>query len=178
MADKSGREGLTVGFEPVPETFQYLSENANFAKRNSLRIDARRLAVSSKPGKVAIKRRTHSTLHEVEELHAGHDEEGAREWVSATTLDEVINDIDRDIVKLLKVDVEGHELAVVSGAERSLRESRFRNIVVEVTPGPHAIEIQRRLEKVSSHPLCWLDDAWRSISLADLPRRTDVWFRV
>lgn len=40
-----------------------------------------------------------------------------------------------DIIDLLKIDVEGHELSVLRGAERMLRERRIMGVVYEI--GPH-----------------------------------------
>ena len=46
-----------------------------------------------------------------------------------TTLDELVGD---DIPMLIKIDVEGHELAVLRGAERTLSSRRLQAVVMEI----------------------------------------------
>ena len=52
--------------------------------------------------------------------------------VPVTTLDDVLEGLGR--VDILKIDVEGHELKVLEGGLRSLRNKKIKNILFESNP--------------------------------------------
>lgn len=100
-----------IAFEPNPRTFRVLELNAELADnvvcvRKGL-SDAERTAYMATPaGNVGH-------AHVVETQSAG----GLA--IELTTLDQAIRDTEQ--VRLIKVDVEGHELAVLRGAQATIR---------------------------------------------------------
>jgi len=52
------------------------------------------------------------------------------------TLDDLCYSYDRDFPSHIKVDVDGHEHAVVDGAHRVLRDPRLQTVLLEITEKP------------------------------------------
>jgi FkbM family methyltransferase len=72
----------------------------------------------------------HASLHHgvIERIHKG---ESIQHVVNVTTLDQFAAHHGVDLIHLLKIDTEGHELEVLKGASNLLRERRIRAIQFE-----------------------------------------------
>lgn len=172
LAQLVGPFGEVLAFEPVPENFAVLKQNAELAAQRGLRIQTIQAAVSSQPGELKIIRQQWSTYHQVAAIDK--DAPGV-ERIPAVTLDDVISRLPADrSVSLLKVDVEGHELPVVIGLQRSLAANRVRRLVIEITPGPDSVQIEKILKAHAKRIQVWSEGRWRDHSLAALKDRTDV----
>lgn len=128
LADLVGPTGRVHAFEPHPGNFQALQHNtrelANVTITNSAIADSassRRLHFSSNTGR-------HS-LFSTEFNDAGRVAE-----VATTTLDTYWEDIGRPDVALIKVDVEGAEPLVISGARRLLEGNTGVRLITEYYP--------------------------------------------
>lgn len=132
-----------VAFEPVPLAFERLRENAA-ANLPNCSIETVNLALGSRSGSLVMTTAFGTGNHVV----TGGDREGSV-VVEATTLDEFV----RSSVYpgFLKIDVEGHELEVLSGASEVLASPRLQGLLVE-TFRPHNWEqpMLRQLEKLLS----------------------------
>jgi FkbM family methyltransferase len=115
-------------FEPDPATYKTLTE------RLGSRARCHPLALSDVPG--AARLFTHPEGSAVASLHpdaltnAGISATHSTE-VEVDTLDRVAERLGINRIELLKVDVEGHELAVLRGAARLLAEARVEVIQFE-----------------------------------------------
>lgn len=173
MAKQVGETGRIFAFEPVPETYEILSVNAGIAGASSLKIVPIQAAVSASDGELAIQRNEHSTLNQVSALKDANG--SAFDRVPAYSLVSALSRFGcTEAISLLKVDVEGHELAVLEGARSLFREGRIRRMIIEVTPGADALAIGRLFTECGARWSCWLNGEWRSLPLAELPTRTDV----
>ena len=99
-----GESGKVVAFEPNPATFRRLRDHA----RPAPTIEVHHVAVADRPG---VLRFDPGQSHNVSRV----TEDGSLE-VPATTLDDALTDPPTGI----KIDVEGHELAVLRGASQVL----------------------------------------------------------
>lgn len=119
----SGAVGATtIAVEPIPATAKVLEANVGI---NGLggRVEVRRLGISDKVGVLRFTSALDACNHV-----AGTDEtEGVIE-VQVTTVDSLC--VDR-APTVIKIDVEGHEMAVISGATRTLRDPRVLAVVME-----------------------------------------------
>lgn len=173
MADRVGAKGKVYAFEPVPETYGVLALNARLAGDSGRNLVPIHAAVSSSTGELSICRNTHSTLNQVSALT--QLSANAADRVSATTLVSALEKLKcGDPISLLKIDVEGHELAVLQGAQPLLASGRIRRMVLEVTPGDDAAAIGRILSDCKATVLCWGGKRWEQKSLTHLPCRSDV----
>ena len=173
MADRVGTNGKVYAFEPVPETYDVLSLNAKLAGDLALNLIPIRAAVSSENGELSICRSTFSTLHQVRAVSEVSAKELER--VHCTTLVSALAKLEPNaLINLLKIDVEGHELSVLEGAEPLLRSGAIRRMIIEVTPGGDAAVIARLLDACRAKLRCWLNGGWHFMSLHHLPSRTDV----
>ncbi|MDB5348999.1 MAG: methyltransferase [Planctomycetota bacterium] len=175
MAAKCGSTGRVLAYEPEAANFAMLAANAEIAGRQGFHVDAVRAAVSDRAGTLALVRGEESTLHQVA---AASTETRPEDIVPCVNLAEDLQarGID-DPIKLLKIDVEGHEAAVLEGCADLFRRGRVRTAVVEVTAGEPAREIAAILDRYEAEVTCWLDGRWQKIPVADLPRRTDIQIR-
>jgi len=131
MAKCSGPKGRVVGFEPCTQTRKILDANVErWGKDRRLSpIEVRPVAVSRNKGKAVL---TVGPDFESNEGTASLEAVDGRiqaEVVPTVTLDDEW--ADRPPIELIKVDVEGHEMAVFEGSQVLLSSKRIRNIVFE-----------------------------------------------
>jgi FkbM family methyltransferase len=124
LAFAVGSGGRVICFEPHPAVFAELEANvARWTARP--RIDARNLALSATPGKLAL------TLNETFTDNRGSaslEGDGGGPEVDVARLDA---ELDGATVGVMKIDVEGHEASVIEGAAEALAAHRIRDIVFE-----------------------------------------------
>jgi len=171
MADKVGPRGKVFAVEPIPENFRTLTRNARLNKEHKECIKPMHFAASDTCGQLGLVRRSESTLHEVTNLTS---EDASIERIGAITIDSLIEEMQTPPIALIKIDVEGHESAVVRGAENSLRNGRIDRMLIEVTPGAQANEINDLLKPYAAKIVIWFDGQWRASDLRQLSDRTDV----
>lgn len=128
LATCSGPGGRVISFEPAPDMFALLEANIeSWHGAQVAEIDARMTAVSAIVSQVTL---TTPAAHDgdVSARTLEHVDDGLESIsVQACTLD--ASGIDQ--IGVLKVDVEGHELAVLAGCDRLLSEHKVRDIVFE-----------------------------------------------
>lgn len=128
LAFRSGPGGRVVCFEPAPDVYALLISNvASWHGKSIATIDARQAAVSSEEREVTLATPAANagdsggrTLE-----HPGETIESFQ--VRSATLDG--SGLDR--IDVLKIDVEGHEHAVLEGCRQLLRRRAIRDIVFE-----------------------------------------------
>ncbi len=125
MAHAVGEGGSVTAFEPHPDLFSDLVLNIAGTK-----VCAINSAVSDRPGKAVLRipaafayNRGIATMESVET--EGTDEIG----ITMVTLDQTVGPT--AAIGMMKLDVEGHELAVLNAAKRLIAEHRIRNIIFE-----------------------------------------------
>jgi FkbM family methyltransferase len=106
-------------FEPLPESFATLAQVTAGSS-----VHAVNAAVSDKSGTLTIARDEVTS-------RAGVDGSGERLEVRAVTVDEQVREHGVERIDLLKIDVEGHEEAVLRGALSQLENGRIEFVVCE-----------------------------------------------
>lgn len=149
-AHRVGPTGRVIAFEPNPSAFEGLRR---WIEANSVaQAKCFQIAISNVPGKLTLYIPPASEHHNNANLISG----GATDTsavVPAQTLDSMLETLAIDRVDFLKVDVEGYELRVMEGAERSIRAGRIRAILAEFHPatlsrgGTSTEELLRWLEE-------------------------------
>lgn len=171
MAQLAGTTGRIFAFEPVPENFAILERNARIASATGAKVMPINAAVSERQAPVRIIRREYSTYHQVEPV----TDPSSNDSIQGICLDQELPNLARGSrVSFLKIDVEGHELSVLRGAQQSLMAGLINRMVVEVTPGAEAAEIGAIISKCARRVECWVDGAWRDKAITSLTERTDV----
>ncbi len=119
-------------YEPHPRTFMRLVENAFPVHR----VKCHNVALGESPGSLSLYDRAdhdgsqHASLHKntITEIYG---QEVVEIKVPIETLDEVAKREGIGYIDFLKIDTEGHELAVLLGAARLLRENKIGHIQFE-----------------------------------------------
>jgi len=116
LAHAVGEHGRVLAFEPQPLLFQFLCANAALCGARAVR--PRRLAVGAVEGRLTAP----PIDPDEEDNHAGHPLRagGPGEEVRVIPLDSLV----LDLCDLIKVDVEGMEADVLTGAEATIRRLR------------------------------------------------------
>jgi FkbM family methyltransferase len=123
----AGGTGRVIAIEPNPDCCELIERNL-IINWSMCPIDLHKVAVGAEDGEVwlAIPENRAANAH----LTAAGEEEGLRRCrVPMRTLDELVPE--GLAVDILKVDVEGHELAVFQGAARVIAESPNVHVIME-----------------------------------------------
>jgi FkbM family methyltransferase len=133
---KNFPDATIYAFEPHGATFAALSANIS-----SPRLHASNVALSDRAGEAEFfdygALATSNSLVGDAQYAARTKHEVTVRKVDCDTLDRVCTTLEIDHIDVLKVDTEGHDLAVLQGAQRMLSQHRIRFIYVEFnTLGP------------------------------------------
>jgi FkbM family methyltransferase len=143
-------EAIVYAFEPHEATFAALSTNVR-----SSRFHPFNLALSDRTGDAQFfdygALATSNSLVGDAQYAARAKHPSTIRTVTCDTLDGICNRLNIDHIDVLKVDTEGHDLAVLKGAERMLSQHRIRFVYVEFnTLGPKADTTGGALLPISS----------------------------
>lgn len=128
MADCVGTAGRVAAFEPNPEVFDRLHYNLNLNGFSS-RVEARGIALSSAPGRAALHLPSAECSNRgVASMRACTELDNQTIKVAVETLDNLLGSWPR--CDLLKVDVEGHDAAVLKGS-REIIGRYFPSLIFE-----------------------------------------------
>jgi FkbM family methyltransferase len=114
--------------KPNPEAWEWLCKNINLNNVMSL-VEPRRQAVSSIPGTLDLTTGEGPTNHILSANAAATSSNSRSCKVQATTLDEAL---EARCPVMLKIDVEGFETAVISGARLILEKPDLRCVLMEL----------------------------------------------
>ena len=162
MALATGRSGRVTAFEPGPEAWNLLTRNLKtWAEYDLAPIVAVEKGISSRRGP--------GRLHSVRDIggftledctaadRKPHPPESAETVVELTTLDAFVPEAEE--IALVKIDVEGHELAVLEGAEKLLAAHRVRDLLFEdFQPQPSPVT---RFLWSAGYTVFYLHPGWR-----------------
>ncbi|MGB3797323.1 MAG: FkbM family methyltransferase [Alteraurantiacibacter sp.] len=165
--------GRVIAYEPDRANFGWLQRNVELARSAGYQVEAVQAAVSDRTGRRKVVQGAQSTLHTTVET-SGTDPDG----VNAVSVDEEIARLGiTGPVRLIKVDVEGHEPGVLRGMTQTVRRGGIRHAVIEVSPGQQADEVNAILaswgDAVAGLRI-WRDGAWVASDTIDLPARSDA----
>jgi FkbM family methyltransferase len=125
-----GPGGKVISFEPSAREFEYLTHNSKLSQ-----TELHQQALSNKTGTVILQiaKETHSGMNAIKRFLYKDTPKLAEKIVSAIRLDDFLKkrpDIGQ--VNLIKIDVEGHELAVLHGSVKTLKNIK-PILLIEVT---------------------------------------------
>src|SRR5581483_1195691 len=136
-----------IAYEPTPRLAALIERNV---ARNgwSERVEVRRVAVSAEPGTLMFYVRQNDQESTLESGRTASGDVRERFEVPVVSLDDVFERDGIDAATaLLKIDVEGHEMKVLDGFERTLRRPHGRPTLLMEFLG-HAIVDDRIIERV------------------------------
>jgi len=140
LATRAGLSGQVIAFEPHPVVGERLAENlARFARLpNAAPVEFRAVALGDAAGEAwLIDPDGFGNNTGLARLASANEQGGT--VVKVERLDDVLGD--RTAV-LAKIDVEGHEAAVLRGAPKALTEKRLRHVIFEEHGGPDAESVR------------------------------------
>jgi len=128
LASAGGSTSRIVAFEPHPEVVESLAANVELNRGRPwlATLEIRQMALGSRAGTARLVwDESFPSNRGTARIGEGSDS-GCE--VSVTSIDEAFPESE---IRILKVDVEGHELEVLRGAERALVDRRIQFIVFE-----------------------------------------------
>lgn len=114
----------SIAFEPVPGTFERLTENIHL-NRLGERVMAENKGVGARRGNIRFTNDSDTTNHALasDEQHVNTVD------VEVTTLDDSLRE---ESPALMKIDVEGYETPVLEGAQRALGNPSLHSVIMEL----------------------------------------------
>lgn len=122
-AQKVGETGKVIAIEPFSGCVNLLKETIRLNDLSQVRVCHG--AASDRSGVVKLSLQASSELNEISDAELP---EGTYEEVESFTLDSLIEKLQLTQVDFLKIDAEGHEIPVLKGSDRILRE--FRPVIL------------------------------------------------
>lgn len=119
----AGTGASVVAVEPIPTTFAHLTENLKLNHLESL-VDSHCVGLSNKSGKLSFT----ATLDTVNHVLAD-GESGVALNIDVVTMDSLLKG---RVPTVIKIDVEGHELAVLEGGSQTLSAPGLLGVVMEI----------------------------------------------
>ncbi|HEX4923557.1 MAG TPA: FkbM family methyltransferase [Bdellovibrionales bacterium] len=131
LGARAGARGRVYAFEPSRHNFGLLQENIALNGLNN--VTAVHAALSDREGTARLRlSATNFGDHQVATAGTG----GAYEEIKLTTGDAALAGESEGRVKLIKIDVQGHEYQVMQGLTKTLARNRDVFVMMEVAPGP------------------------------------------
>lgn len=166
MTTRVGPRGKVISFEPHPVLFRELKANVG-RWRTGGNIRLANIALSDKAGTVVLELPNDWAGNRGVARVVSGSTSSACETVPAARLSDVVSPQTR--IGVAKLDVEGHELSVLRGAEASLKNAAIRDIVFEDL-GVYPTPVMRYLEDVG-YSVYSLGKAFRGPRLSTPDRR-------
>lgn len=175
LADLVGPTGAVHAFEPQGGAHRWLAAGVDAVGADWVHLHREALGAGTGSATLSVPRRRGLPVHGRAFVTAGaHDEGPNREFagrryetVALTTLDAVVERLALPDVRLVKVDVEGAEGALLDGAERTLARHR-PHLLLEIEDrhtakfGVTGRDIVGRLAASGYRPHVW-DGTWREV---------------
>lgn len=120
--------GKVLSFEPSKEALRVFRENILINKYEN-RIEVYPVVASDKQGSVSF---VDSNISEVSHISFSLNSTKNKNEVKSLPVDSIIQSQGISKIKVIKIDVEGAELLVLRGLEKSLTKHLIKNIIVEV----------------------------------------------
>lgn len=174
MALRLGPRGRIFAFEPGTEALHLLARNlASWERYDLAPITVVPKGLSSRSG-VGILHETFElggfSLEAQQNRPPGNASKGGSREIDLITLDSYSADAGE--IALMKIDVEGHELAVLQGASQLLSARRVRDIVFEdYQPQPSAVA---RLLQSHGYEVVCLNPTWWKPDLMVIEERANL----
>ena len=137
-------EGRVLAFEPAPENARWIRASVELNGYRSISVID--VALSDTEGRVPLYLGKWSGWHSLIPID---DPRGSIE-VQTRTLDSVLAARGDPHVDVLKLDVEGAELSVLRGAERTLGDSRLFAVLVDLHPA-HGVDPNEVWDVLAGH---------------------------
>jgi FkbM family methyltransferase len=130
MATRVGTHGHVLAFEPHPEIFEELKRNASQWKKHQMgELRLEKVALGDHEGTARLVNGADFGHNRGSASLAGSGSAADGFTVPIRRLDDYLKEI--QMVGVCKIDVEGHELAVLEGARETLGRRSIRDIIFE-----------------------------------------------
>jgi len=126
----AARGARAVAFEPVPATADRLEDNIKMNPSFADRVTLHRMGVSSAPGSLTLYTKSFQDYSGHASAHLAERDRAESVQVPTTSLDLATTGLEAP-VRLLKIDVEGHEPAVLEGGKEFFERLHPEYLFVE-----------------------------------------------
>jgi FkbM family methyltransferase len=160
----AGPAGRVVALEPLPEAFEAL--RWHLSANGCRNVIALPLALADTDGLMGFVRGESTSQGALDNTEYTDRAQHSGLEVSVRTLDSLIAELDLNSLRLVKIDVEGAESAVLSGAQRTL--DRYRPyLVVDLHTPQQDVRVARILtdhdyvlQRLEGPPIKRVDSGW------------------
>lgn len=115
----------TISIEPIPQTFSLLKKNVLINEIKE-KIEIYNIGIGESKGELNFTSSMDTVNHVVSEIEFDIEDKIV---VSVDTLDDLLN---KRIPRLIKIDVEGFEMNVINGGNKTLSNNELKGIIIEL----------------------------------------------
>ena len=128
-----------VSFEPLARTYDLLQKNISLSKKNNIKTLPLALGDENKNAEIYFSDTNRSTAFVLDRTSR---DDGKTALIKVRCLDDLFPEIGIDRFDFMKIDVEGYELRVLKGAEKTIQQ--FRPIV-QMEFNSWTLDVQQRI---------------------------------
>jgi FkbM family methyltransferase len=184
--DRIGKTGRLIAVEAAPAHHEELQWLARLNPEHRVLIE--HCAAGDQDGEITLFLNAHRGWHStVRNFSASMSPQTAEVRVPMRSLDTLVRReglVQRDAIRLIKIDVEGAERSVIAGASELLEARAAQALIVEVTPPssthpvPELKPLFEQMERAGyvGYELSSCLDRQREVHAADITTQTDVLF--
>jgi FkbM family methyltransferase len=159
-----GDQGRVLAFEPSPDNARWIRASAELNGYRSIGLFE--VALFDADGRATLYLREWSGWHSLIPRRKRVSQESIE--VETRTLDSVLAETGDPHVDVMKIDVEGVELQVLRGAQRTLADSRLIAVFLELHPG-YGVDPNEVVELLTAHGFSLRDPQDMESELSELP---------
>lgn len=128
--------GKVISFEPNPKAIKYLKQN--IALNNCTNITVEELGLSDQEGEAILYTTSMTEASIYKQKNAA-----IHETIKLSSLDTYCKNNNIDHIDVLKIDIEGHEVKCLKGAEEIIRKSKKMILILEIDDNCKLLGIEK-----------------------------------
>jgi FkbM family methyltransferase len=168
-----GKSGQVFAFEPETYNYSYLVKNCQPYIDSGYMIKTQNIGISNISGILSLQVHELSTYHSFENENFFDASPKNLQSVEVKKLTQIVEEYKLDCIDFIKIDTEGHEIAVINGFLELLEFRLVKFLAVECRVQHICDFVDDLAKNYDLFQLSWDGARWHNCSLSQLNYKTD-----